>query len=173
MQKLVACQQSPEVAPSTCIPSRILRIWNPEGTSHFRRLDSESPQSRSGKGASYPLKCPGSSRGSKAKPGTLVLGAAGRILHTQASRHSAKGTLVPHRPPKATLSADLTADARSSTPVTPKSPRACQPRRPLHSPRRSDSDSLAQNGFQAPQSQPQIQTQASFPSYPFYWLPFC
>lgn len=62
-----------------CSLSRLLRIWNPEGTSHSKGLDCQSPQTRSGKGASYPLKGPVSSRGSKAKPGTSRLGTAGRV----------------------------------------------------------------------------------------------
>lgn len=66
-----------------CFSSRILRIWNPEGTTHSKRLDCQSPESESGKAASYPLKGPGSSRCSKAKPGTSVLETSGRAMQAR------------------------------------------------------------------------------------------
>lgn len=66
-----------------CSLRRLLRIWNPEGTSHSKRLDCQSPQSRSGKGASHPLKGLASSRGSKANPGTSGLAREGRVVLPQ------------------------------------------------------------------------------------------
>lgn len=88
-----------------------------EGTTHSRRLDYESPQFKSEKGASFLW-------GFRGRAQNL---GAGKSLpcHVQSvapapPSHSTKGTLDPHLPPKTTLSVDV----GSSTPVTLESTHA-------------------------------------------------
>lgn len=101
-----------------CSPSRTLRIWNPEGTSHSRRQDCESPQFKSEEGASFPS----GFRGEAQKPRCYGKGSPCHIrsVAPDLSSRRTKGTLDPQLSPKATLS----ADAGSSTPMTLESTHA-------------------------------------------------
>lgn len=161
-----------------CISSRILRIWNPEGTTHSKGLDCQSPQSESGRAASCPLK--GACFLSVFTGEARDLG-VGKLGPRQASPDRQLRVLpaaVPRGPSSRTSRLRLLCPQTCPPTPDPPLPRPrINPRVPRHRVHFTHLEEASAAtwptlGFQALPAQPQIQTQASFLSGPHHWLPF-